>query len=386
MAETVGADGNVTRSCSGMTLDALKLADRDIPLKVHDVTNDCMIETKDFGSLYLKVNFGTFSAQVLVTPNQEEAFKKFLASTPPAAKAVPVPLANPNTLAPTAASPEPPDKVVLKVGNQQFTKADIDKLIVNLDPRYQQSLATRGKKELGDQYALLVMFAQQARLLHLDEKPDFLQRLALEKEQLEAHSYEQEIIQQAKVTPDDIQQYYTAHATDYDEAMVRHFVVRIKAADQAAGMGLVPEEAKAKAEAIRKELAAGTDIKKVIEEFNAPAQGVNIEVEPRKIRNVPNLSAGDKAAFALKDGEVSEIQDAPQMLSFVQKTGHSQADLKDVAPEIERTVKQQKIQAAIEQLKKNTTVWMDDQYFVAAPKPPDRPTMGSPVVRTPPKP
>jgi hypothetical protein len=276
--------------------------------------------------------------------------------------------------------------VVLKVGNQQFTKADIDKLIVNLDPRYQQSLATRGKKDLGDQYALMVMFAQQARLLHLDEKPDFVERLALEKEQLEAHTYEQEIIQQAKVTPDDVQQYYTAHAADYDEAMVRHFVIRVKAAEQAAGVGLAPEEAKTRAEAIRKELAAGADIKKVVEEFNKPAEGVNIELEPRKIRNLPNLPAGDKAAFALKDGEVSEIQNVPQMLSFVQRTGHGRTDLKDVAPEIERTLKQQKIQATIEQLKKNTGVWMDDQYFAAAPKPTDRPTMGPPVVRTPPKP
>ena len=101
------------------------------------------------------------------------------------------------------------------------------------------------------------------------------------------------------------------------------------------GPGLSPEEAKTRAEAIRKELAAGTDIKKVMEDFKAPGD-VIIEAEPRKIRRGGMRPEMEKVAFALKDGEISEPVDLPQALVFFQVTGHSHVDLKDVTPEIEK--------------------------------------------------
>ncbi len=167
------------------------------------------------------------------------------------------------------------------------------------------------------------------------------------------------------------QQYYTAHAADYDEITVRQFVIRKKAADPQAGPGhspaptgpgLAPEDAKARAETIRKELAAGTDIKKVMDEFKAPGD-VIIEAEPRKVRRGGMRPEMEKVAFALKDGEVSEPVDIPQALVFFQVTGHSHVDLKDVTPEIEKNLRQQKIDAALAEVKKSTTVWMDEQYF-----------------------
>jgi len=127
----------------------------------------------------------------------------------------------------------------------------------------------------------------------LDQTPEFAHKLAFQKQQLEAQSAYEEINQRAKVTPEEVQQYYTAHATDYDEITVRQFVVRIKPATTPAspapatpptGQGLSPEDAKARAAAIRKEVAAGTDIKKVMEDFKAPGD-VIIEAEPRKIRH-----------------------------------------------------------------------------------------------------
>ena len=53
-------------------------------------------------------------------------------------------------------TPEPADKVVLKVGAKQFTKADMDSLIGSLTPQAQQAIATQpqAKQKLGDQYAL----------------------------------------------------------------------------------------------------------------------------------------------------------------------------------------------------------------------------------------
>jgi hypothetical protein len=356
--------------------------------------------------------------------------------------------------------------VVLKVGDQQFTKADIDFLIENLSPQQQQAIATQGKKQLGDYYAVTVMLSKQAELHHLDQTREFARKATFQKQQLEAQT---EINQLAKVTPEELQQYYTAHADNYDEIMVRQIVVRKKAAEPKAtaetppaatplstvrlgwvgsgdaivrakleknskvsgltvqdvqavfkfagseeelatvladlvsaglkvlnfdetkpphppassGPGVAPEEAKARAEAIRKELIAGTDIKKITEEFKAP--DVIIEPQPRKVRRGGMRQDMEKVAFALKDGEVSEPVDVLQALVFFQVTGHSHLELKDVTPEIEKALRQQKVDAAIAEVKKNTPLWMDDQYFAAPPKPQGGPTLGPPTVKIPPK-
>ena len=313
------------------------------------------------------------------------------APNPPAAS--PTPAAS-KPASPTVETPEPADKVVLKVGDQQFTKADIDFLIENLAPQAQRALTTQGKKQLGDQYALVVMLSRQAQLHHLDQTPQFVHKLTFQKQQLEAQTAFDEINQQAKVPPEEVRKYYASHAADYDEITVRQIVIRKKVVDPQAdpghptaltGQGLAPEDAKARAEAIRKELAASTDIKKVMDDFKAPGD-VIIEPEPRKVRHGGMRPEMEKVAFALKDGEVSEPVDAPQALVIFQVTGHGHADLKDVTPEIEKNLRQQKVDAALAEVKKTTTVWMDEQYFAAPPKPTEGPTLGGPVVKIPPKP
>jgi peptidyl-prolyl cis-trans isomerase C len=286
---------------------------------------------------------------------------------------------------PSFESPEPPDKVVLKVGDQKFTKADMDALIDNLSPQVQRAVATQGKKSLGDQYAVVVELSQRAELHHLDQSRSFVRKLEIQRQQLEAQLAYEEINSQAKVTPEDVQQYYTAHAADYDEISLRQFVVRKKAAaltDPAhpaapTTPGLPPEEAKKRADAIRAEVTAGTDIKKIIEDFKAPGD-VIIEADTRQVRHGGMRPEMEKVAFALKDGQVSDTFDVPQAIVFLQVTKHSHAEFKNVAPEIEKNLRQQKVDAELNAVKKNAAVWMDDQYFTAGTKPADKPTMGPP--------
>jgi hypothetical protein len=78
--ESVGSDGEVKPSCSGISLKALHLGDHDIPLKSNDITPDCMIETRDYGDLRIKMNTTTFSVSILVTPRQERQFSCLIPS------------------------------------------------------------------------------------------------------------------------------------------------------------------------------------------------------------------------------------------------------------------------------------------------------------------
>ena len=287
-------------------------------------------------------------------------------AAPPAPAVSPAP-ASGQPPSPAVEPPIPPDKVVMKVGEQQFTRQQIDDLIAHLDPRTQQAIAVQGKKQLGDQYATLVTLSQRALARHLDQTPEFAQKMAFQKLILEAQSAGEEINKQTTVPPEEVEKYYAAHAADYDQIMVRQFVVRKKAVEASpttpepskekqlpsvhlgwvgtgevtvrtrlernkqvsgltvkgveadfkfagtdaelstvlsglvaagvkvlkfdetkptppappapTGPGLTPEEAKARAAAIRKELIAGTDIKKVVEDFKSPGD-VIIESDP----------------------------------------------------------------------------------------------------------
>jgi parvulin-like peptidyl-prolyl isomerase len=298
---------------------------------------------------------GVAKAQVAATPKPAEG------PTPAASKPA----------SPAGQAPEPADKVVLEVGDQQFTKADIDWLIDNLIPQAQRAIAAQGKKSLGDQYSMTIALSEQAHLHRLDQSREFIHKLAFQRQQLEAQIAIEEINEKAKVTPEEVQQYYTAHAADYDEIMVRQFVIRKKAADSKTdpahaaaptGLGPAPQEVKTRAEAIRKELAAGTDIKKVTEYFKAPGD-VIIDAEPRTVRRGGMRPDMEKVAFGLKDGEVSEPIDVPQALVFFQVTKHSHSDLKDVSADIEKKLRQQKVDASMDAVKKSANVWMDEQYF-----------------------
>ena len=292
------------------------------------------------------------------------------AKTPAKAPAATPKPAAPKSPAPVLQTPEGPDTVVLKVGDQPYTKADLDFIINNLSPQVQRSVATQGRKALGDQFATIVLLSQQAHSHHLDQTPAFEHKVVVQKQQLQAQAAYDEIVLQAKVTPDEISKYYSEHATEYDEIMVRQMVVRKRPPNATTGPGLAPEEAKTRAEAIRKEVVAGKDIKQVAADFKAsvpadPKEDVIIQAEPQSVRRGGMRPEMDKAVFALKDGEVSEIFDVPQAMVMMQVTAHKRAELKDVSPQIEQALQKQKIDAAMGDLKKQTTIWMDDQYFAA---------------------
>jgi len=390
--------------------------------------------------------------------------------TPPGSQtpATPPPPAASKPATPQVEAPEPPDKVVLKVGDRQFTKADMDALIEDLPTQTQQAIAAQGKKQFGDYYALSVMLSKQAKAEHLDQTPEFARRVVFQRQVLEAQA---EMNQLSKVSPEDIQQYYDAHADTYDEILVRQIVVRKKPPEpkpntekplpptppptvrlswvgsgdstvranleknpQVTGLtiqnsqadfkfagsdeelsailsglisagvkvlnfneakgarppglmgsaGLAPDDAKARAEAIRKELMAGADINKLTDEFKPP--DVTIEREARKVRRGGMRADLEKVAFALKDGEVSEPVDINSALIIFQVTGHSRVDLKDATPEIERKLRQTKADSAMAEVKKNNTVWMDDQYFAPPARPQEIPKPIVPGVRPPPQP
>jgi parvulin-like peptidyl-prolyl isomerase len=269
--------------------------------------------------------------------------------------------------------------VVLKVGDQSITEGQIEKAIHSLPPQAQNSVARQGKKPFGDEYVLMLVLSQEALSNHLDESPDYKETLALTRLKILAQQEYQQIVQRAVVTPEETSKYFAAHQNEFEELQVLQITVRKKPDGSKEGTpGFSPDEAKTRAEEIRQAFIAGQDPKQVAEKFQM-ANVVRVDSQPFTIRRGQMRADIEKAAFDLPPGQVTELFDFGTALGFVKVVSHQTGDLKSATPKIESTLRQQKITSALDALKVNSKVWMDDAYFTSPtgqqgpPKPPSMP-------------
>jgi parvulin-like peptidyl-prolyl isomerase len=226
----------------------------------------------------------------------------------------------------------------------------------------------------------MLALSQDAVSHHLDSTPAFHKMLALRRRELLATMAYQEIVRQSVVTPEETSKYFTAHQSEYEEVRIHEVVIRKKSEGAKEGTpGLTAEEAKTRAEEIRKALTSGDDPKKVAEKYQV-SNIVRVDGEPTPVRRGAMRADMEKAAFELKDGQVSEVFDLPQSLVFFKVASHKLGELKDVSSQIENTLKQQKVNSALDELKKNKKVWLDDGYFPVPSQPGSQGTVKIPLL------
>lgn len=263
------------------------------------------------------------------------------------------------------------DRVVLQVGSKKVSQGQMDALIRSLTPQAQQQVAKEGgRRSLGEQYADMLVLSQAALSQRLDSDPQFQQQMELSRDRLLAQLEQQHLLKQAAVEPGEISQFYTAHQSEFNQAQL--YEVAIVKKTGTSGAGLSETEAQAKAAAIRKALSSGQSIGQVAKQFAIPNQ---VEVsDPQTVNDVPSLPDFVRAAFQIKVGGLSEVVDRPNALLFYQVASHSHQTLQDATPEITNLLKQQKVQAEVANLKKQTPVTLDPGYF----GPPAAPALTSP--------
>jgi parvulin-like peptidyl-prolyl cis-trans isomerase-like protein len=286
--------------------------------------------------------------------------------------------------APPASSADP---VVLKVGDQQISKGDFDFMLSTLDQNGEQNLKAQGRKPFADQYVMILLLYKQAMADHVDAEPDVRRELAMSRLRTIAQAEYEHLAEQTPVTPEETEAFFKAHLQDLDERDIREVAVLRKQQGAAANaQGLDDAAARERVETIRKALASGTDPAKVVQDYALP-NVVLIDAKPNRIRHGQLIASLDKPAFELKDGEISDIIETPQALVFLQVVGRHTPDLKEVTPEIENAIRQQKLATHMQQLRQGATVWMDDQYFKAPEAPrPSAPTATPPAPSATPQP
>jgi hypothetical protein len=190
--------------------------------------------------------------------------------------------------------------------------------------------------------------------------------LAIRRREVLATLAFEEIERQCAVTPEEVKKYYDTHPSEFEVAELYQVVVRKKLQGAKQGdPGLTEEEAKARAEEIRKALISGDEPKKVSLKYEVPSV-IRVDAYPEIVHRGDMREDMEKAAFGLKDGEASEVFDFGSQLAFIKVGQRRKEDLALVSAKLENELMKQKIDAAMDALKKKANVWMDESYFTGS--------------------
>jgi peptidyl-prolyl cis-trans isomerase C len=256
-----------------------------------------------------------------------------------------------------------PNKVVLTVGSEKVTAGDVEALISDLSSQQRQVLKTAGKRVLAEELIKVKLLAQEAQKRGLQDSPKVKRQIELVRNQILASA----------VAADVQRQHWEQNKQQFEKVHARHILIRTPGSRAPVRPGqkeLNEQEAKAKADDLRKQLAGGADFadlaRKESDDTVSGAQGGDLGEFGRG----QMVGEFDKAAFSLKPGEISEpvktqfgwhIIQVQDLLTFndVQR---------DVAAKTEPQLNQ-----LIEELKKNAKVEVDESYFGPAVATPTAP-------------
>jgi peptidyl-prolyl cis-trans isomerase C len=270
----------------------------------------------------------------------------------------------PNTPAAPAAAGD--DPVVLTVGTEKITKSQFERLVDALPDQQKAAVSTPdGKRRLAEQYGEMKALVQDAKAKKIDQTPTIQTRLAMQSDQVLANAAYQEL---GSTKPDAaaIQAYYDKHKTEWESVKGKHILIRFKGSQVPLRLNqkdLTEEEALAKAKDLRAKIIAGAkfaDIAKVeSDDAGSGANGGDLG-EFSRGQMVPEF---ENAAFAQKIGEVGEPVKSAFGYHIILVEAHVNKSLADARPDIEAKLKPEMAQKGLDELKKKTTITLNDTYF-----------------------
>lgn len=204
--------------------------------------------------------------------------------------------------------------VLGKVGDFSIRATDLDRLIAAQPEQAQKQLQEKPelKSSLVRDLLLKKAIAMQARKDGYDKQPDYREKLSYLVDDFLAQEYlARVVLADIKVSEDEMKKYYQEHEKDFlltESVRARHIFIQLsaKASDEEKAA------ARKKAEDIMASLKKGEDFAKVALESSDDADTAKNGGELGLLTpGKTNSEEFEKAAFALKSGETSEIVQSP---------------------------------------------------------------------------
>lgn len=276
--------------------------------------------------------------------------------------------------APAAQSQPAADAVIIKAGPVSITKGEFEAAIKTLPDQYQAFALGQGKKQFAEEFLRLKLLSIEGMKNGLDKDPDVQRQLSLVKEQLIAQAQLAKLDKSVVVPDADLKAAYDANKKDYEQVHARHILIAFKGspAAQTGKKELTEDEAKAKAQEIRKKIAAGAKFEDLAktesDDIGSAANGGDLG----NFNHGQMVPEFETAAFALKPGEVSDVVRTQFGYHIIKVESHDMTPFDGVKEKLSHDLHQKKVQEALDKLKNDAKPEFNDAYF-APPAPPAAP-------------
>jgi len=263
------------------------------------------------------------------------------------------------------------DPVIMTAGSVTIHKSEFEAALKTLPAEYQSMLSQpAGRKQFADDFLRMRLLASEGTKAGLQNDPEVLNQLNLMRENLVATAELKKIDSGITVSDAEVQKAYADNAKEYEQVKARHILIAPKGSPAAqAGKDLTDEQAKAKAEDLRKQILAGANFeelaKKESDDTGSGARGGDLGSFGHN-QMVPEF---EQAAFAAKVGEVTPVVKTQFGYHIIKVEGHETTPLDQVRPTIEKNLKQTKLHAALDAMKENAHPTFDETYFAPPPAP-----------------
>jgi peptidyl-prolyl cis-trans isomerase C len=271
----------------------------------------------------------------------------------------------------SAAGAAQADPIIVSAGNVTIRQSEFETALKTLPAEYQQYASGPGKKQFAEDFLRMKMLAAEGMKGGLDKDPEVVQQLALMRENLVANAQLQRIEKGITITDEDLKKQYDARKSEYEQVAARHILIAFKGspAAQEGKAELTEEQAKAKAEELRKQIVGGASFeelaKKESDDLGSGARGGELG-EFGRGQMVPEF---EKAAFEAKVGDVTPVVRTQFGYHIIKVDKHDHTPFEQVKPVLERNERQARVQARLDELKNKATATFNESYFAPAAPP-----------------
>jgi len=257
--------------------------------------------------------------------------------------------------APAAPKNVPPDTVVLQIGDEKVTAGQFSNFLaaVQADPATAEDPSFR--RQLAEGLIRVRLLAREARKRKLDETEKTKSLLSLAQDQVLAQAVADQL-----VTDDMLRAMFTEKGL----VTARHILISTMA-NRPDGKPMTDDQARKKADDLRARIQKGED-------FAALAKTESDDPGSKDVGGVYTFPKGqmvkefEDAAFGLKEGELSQPVKTKYGYHLIQRMA---PDIVKLRPQLLNEVAPKKMDALLADLKKQTTIDLNTDYFGPAPAP-----------------
>jgi hypothetical protein len=256
-----------------------------------------------------------------------------------------------------------------------MTREQFEKLVKALAPPDRPPMPVDMMRNFATQYAKLLIFADAARGMGMENDPQVRQIMQFAQNQILREALTQHITEEySHPTDQQIEEYYKQNSQKYVEATLQRIIIP-------RNQGNIPDkpkpseaEEKAYADQIRKRWVAGEDSEKLEKEttehsgLTTPPPSVNVGA-----RRPGTLPEAHESVFDLKAGEVSVVFTDPASFYIYKAVSVRTVPLSEAKASITTTLQRQLVADKIQQIQNSVTPVLNDTYFG-----PERPQVNLP--------